>query len=109
MKSFKLMLVQLTLVHGGSLDVFGEPLLELLMIVEQLWHNKMEQGPELSHRVLDRCASQKKSISCVELKKYFPATRQVILDCLSFIEDHVVPLDFKQACLVFHIIDDQIV
>ena len=43
------MLVQLTLVHGGSLDVFGEPLLELLVIVEQLWHDKMEQGPELSH------------------------------------------------------------
>ena len=43
------MLVQLTLVHGGSLDVFREPLLELLVIVEQLWHDKMEQSPELSH------------------------------------------------------------
>ena len=49
MKSLELMLVELTLVHGGGLNVFGEPLLELLVVVEEFWHDEMKEGPKLSH------------------------------------------------------------
>jgi hypothetical protein len=34
MQSLELMLVQFSLVHGVLLNVFGEPLLELLVVVE---------------------------------------------------------------------------
>ena len=67
MQSLELVLVELALVHARRLDVLREPLLELLVIVEQLWHDKVKQGPELGHRVLDWCTGQQKSISRIEL------------------------------------------
>ena len=67
MQSLELVLVELTLVHARRLDVLREPLLELLVIVEQLWHDKVKQGPELGHRVLDWCTGQQKSVSRIEL------------------------------------------
>jgi hypothetical protein len=48
-KSLELMLVQLALVHRRGLDVLGEPLLELLVVVEQFWHDEMKEGPKFSH------------------------------------------------------------
>lgn len=48
-ESLELVLVELTLVHGGCLDIFRKPLLELLVIVEQLGHDKVKKGPELGH------------------------------------------------------------
>ena len=47
------MLVQLSLIHRVLFDVFREPFLKLLVVVEQLRHDEMEQSPQLSHRVLD--------------------------------------------------------
>jgi hypothetical protein len=54
MQSFQLVLIKLTLVHGMLLDIFGEPFLELFVVVEELGHNEMKQSPKLSHRILDR-------------------------------------------------------
>ena len=54
MESLQLMLVQLSLVHGVLLNVLGKPLLELFVVVEQLWHDKVEKSPEFSHGILDR-------------------------------------------------------
>lgn len=53
MKSLELMLVELTLIHGMLLNIFGEPFLELLMVIEELRHDKMKESPKFSHGVLD--------------------------------------------------------
>ena len=94
MKAFKLMFVKFTFVHRRGLNVLREPLLELFMVIEKLWHDKMKEGPKLCHRVLNRRASQKQSIPGVELQEYLPSTTCIIFDGLSFIKNHVIPFDF---------------
>lgn len=56
-EALDLVLVEGALVLAVGLDVFGEPLLELLVGVEELGHYEVEQGPELGHCVLDGGAS----------------------------------------------------
>ena len=52
MKSTKLMLVQFaTLVLRSILDVLGEPLVELVMRIEQTRHDEMQQRPKLCNSV----------------------------------------------------------
>ena len=53
MKSLQLNLVQLSLVEALSFDVFAKPLLELFVVLEKLGHNKVKQGPQFCHAVLD--------------------------------------------------------
>jgi hypothetical protein len=89
----KLMLVDLSLVCQRVLfNVLREPFLELLMGVEELRHDKVEKGPQLCHRVLDRSTSQEESVSCIELKQYLPPSTQVIFYSLRLIENHIMPL-----------------
>ena len=109
MQTFELVLVKLSFVHWGSFNVFGEPLLELLVVVKQLWHDEMEKGPQLSHWILNRCSCQQESVTSIELQKNFPATRGIILDRLGLIKDHVIPLDFHKFGLILGIIRDEIV
>ena len=48
----KLVLIQFTaLVLRSILDVFREPLVELIMRIEQTWHDEMQQGPQLCYGV----------------------------------------------------------
>lgn len=103
------MLVELALIHRRGFYVFAEPFLELLVVVEKLRHDEVKQGPQFCHRVLDRCARQKKSVACVEAKKDLPTATCIVLDCLSLVKNHVVPLDLHQLGLVFHVVDDEIV
>ena len=94
-------LVDGSLVLGVALDVLGEPLVELVVGVEQCGHDEVEQGPQLwgkkqhvsmsaphthtlththshtpphlSHGVLDGCTSQQQSVSTLELEQDLPA------------------------------------
>ena len=66
MKPLELMLVELTLIHRMLLDIFGEPLLKLLVVIKKLGHDEVEQGPKLCHRVLDWGTGEEKSVPCVE-------------------------------------------
>ena len=87
------MLVQFSLIHGVLLNILGEPLLELLVVVEKLWHDEMKERPELSHGVLDWRTGKEQSISGVELQEGLPSSTGVIFDCLGLIKNHVMPLD----------------
>ena len=63
------MLINFSLVgERVGFNIFGEPLLELLVTVEKPWHNKMQEGPELSHRILNRRSSEQQSISGIKLE-----------------------------------------
>ena len=74
-----------------TLDILAEPLLELVVGVEQGRHHKVEQGPELCHRVLDRGPGQQKATPTLELQQHFPALTVGRLDGLGLVEDHVLP------------------
>lgn len=54
MKPVQLILFNISTLTGICLDVLGKPFLELFVIIEQLWHDEVEQGPELCHGILDR-------------------------------------------------------
>ena len=68
MQALQLMLVKLSLVHAVLLDVLGEPLLKLLVIIEELRHDEVKQCPQLSHRVLNWCTRQQQPITSLEAK-----------------------------------------
>lgn len=72
-ESFKLNFVELSLVETRCFNVFTEPLLELLVVIEKFGHNKMQKGPQLSHTVLNRRARQQQTISRLELQQDFPS------------------------------------
>ena len=103
------MLVELTLVHRMLLDIFGKPFLELLMVVKKLRHNEMKQSPKLGHIILNRGSRKQKPVPSVERQKCFPSPTVAIFDCLSFIKDHIMPLDSLQTKLVFASSNDQVV
>ena len=52
------------------------------------------------HVVLDWCSSQQKSVTTLEAKKGFPPSTGRVLDVLSFIENHILPLDALEVLLV---------
>ena len=79
------------------------------MVVEELWHDKVEQRPQLSHRVLNWRARQQKPVTRVELEEHFPSAAQVVLDGLGFVEDHVVPFDLEELGLVLRIVRNQVI
>lgn len=79
------------------------------MVVEQFGHDEMEQCPKFSHTVLDWSSGEQESITCLELQEHFPASRQVVFDCLSFVKYHIVPLNFQESGLVFRIVDNEVV
>ena len=91
------------------LNVFREPLLELLMAIEKPRHYEMQEGPKLCHRVLNRGTCQKQAVACVELEQDLPSPTQVILDRLGFIQDHVMPFYPEELLLVFGLVHNQIV
>lgn len=51
---------------------FGKPLIELLMAVEQSWHNEMKKSPQLSHVILYGCTGKKQAISTAKAEQCFP-------------------------------------
>lgn len=57
MESVELVLLDLPWVSRVCLDILREPLLELVVVIKQLGHNKVQQSPELRHCVLDRGSS----------------------------------------------------
>lgn len=79
------------------------------MIFEKLWHNEVKESPQLCHAVLDRSTREEKTVPGLELQKDFPATGCVILDGLRLVENHVVPFDLHQLCLVLLVVHDQVV
>lgn len=109
MQSFQLMLVEGTLVHRASLNVFREPFLELLMVIEELRHDEMEEGPQLSHGVLDGRSCEEESVSGLELQETFPPATHIVFDRLGFVQNHVVPFDPHEFGLVFGIVTDQVI
>jgi len=79
------------------------------MAVEEFRHDKVKESPQLCHCVLDGCASEKESVSGVELEQNLPSPTQVILNGLGFIQDHVMPLHSDQLHLILRIVHDQVV
>jgi hypothetical protein len=98
--------VQLSLVEALCFDVFTEPLLELFVVFEKLGHNKVKQGPQFCHAVLDWGTREEETVSGLKLQENFPATGCVILDSLSLVENHVVPLNLHELGLIFLVVDD---
>lgn len=113
----KLTFVELAaLVLRSILDIFGEPLVELIMRVKKAGHDEMEQCPELYvkvsdcrhcwhillalHGVLNRCTSQKQTIATLESKQCLPPYTRGILDVLSLVEDHILPFHTLEILLV---------
>ena len=56
MESLKLKLIKRTGILGMCLNIFTEPLLELLMRVKKFRHDEVQERPELCHGVLNRRA-----------------------------------------------------
>lgn len=106
MQTGQVLLVDARLVLGMRLDVFGEPFVELLVRIEQRWHDEMQQGPQLGHAVLNRCSRQQQPVSAVEPEEHLPASTRRALDGLRFIEHHVLPIDPVEVLVVGH---DQLV
>ena len=65
-QALQLLLVQRALLLRVRLDVLGEPLLELLVRVEQLGHDEVQQRPQLGHRVLDGRSREQQPVPAVE-------------------------------------------
>lgn len=92
MEFLNLMLVQCFLILAMSLDVFGEPFLELLVGVKNFWHDEVKECPEFSHGILDWCSCQQKLVSCLKVHQDAPSLRSNIFDSLCFVKDHVLPV-----------------
>lgn len=71
------------------------------MTIEKPRHDEMQECPELCHGVLNRGTCEQQAVARVELEEDFPSATQVILDRLSFIQDHVMPFDPEELLLVF--------
>lgn len=51
---------------------FRKPLIKLFMAVKQGWHYKMQKRPQFSHVILDRCSSQKQTITTIKTEQSLP-------------------------------------
>ena len=52
-----------------------EPFLEIIVILKQSRHYKMQKSPQLSHRVLNRRARQQQSVPRIIVQKSAPTHR----------------------------------
>lgn len=110
MKASKLMLVNFSLIgERVGLDIFREPLLELFVAIEKLWHDEMQKSPELSHWILNWGTGEQESISSIELQQNSPPSAQIILDCLGLIQNHVMPFYSQKFLLILRCIRNQVV
>lgn len=100
MQSTKLMLVHAALAVRSTFDALREPLAELVVRVEERRHDKVEESPELVHRVLDRRAGEEQSVAAAEAEERLPPRRAGRLDRLRLVEDHVLPLDLVEVLFV---------
>lgn len=97
----ELMLVKpATLVLCSVFNVLREPLVELVVRVEQAWHDKVQQCPQLLHGVLDGGSGKEQTITAIEPKERFPSRTGRILDVLGFVQDHVLPLLALEVLLI---------
>ncbi len=99
-KSVQLLLVQLGLINRVRLNIFGKPLLKLLVRVKQLRHDEVHQSPEFCHRVLNGSAGQKKFVSAFEVQKSSPSLAVEVFNSLCFIENNVLPVNSTQNLLI---------
>lgn len=70
----------------------GEPFLEILLTAKYLRHQEMHKRPELHDIVLEGGPRQEESSLCVKAQERLPPLTLEVLNVLSFIQDHVVPL-----------------
>jgi hypothetical protein len=73
MKSIELILLNVSRVARISFNIFGKPLFKLIVVIEELRHDKVKQSPKLCHGVLDRSSCQKKLVSRLEAEKSVPS------------------------------------
>ena len=55
-----------------TFNVLGEPLVELIVRIKQGRHDEVQEGPQLSHAILDGCARQEEPISTIEAQQDLP-------------------------------------
>lgn len=55
------------------------------MVIEELRHDEVEQGPKLCHGVLDWSSRKQQPVSGLEVEQSFPTATVVVLDRLSFV------------------------
>lgn len=64
-KGARLTFVDRALILGVALDVFGEPLVKLVMGVKERRHYEVEERPQLGHAVLYRCACRQARLALI--------------------------------------------
>eukprot|EP00958_Prasinococcus_capsulatus_P003142 scaffold279_cov369-Prasinococcus_capsulatus_cf.AAC.7 len=101
-QSAQLVLVERVTTVSVTLDALAEPLVEMLVRVEERGHDEVQQRPQLGHRILDGRARQQKPVAALEAEQCFPPQRGGALNRLRLIEDHVLPLDALEHLLVRH-------
>ena len=55
---------------------------------------------KISIPILNRCTRQQQTVSALETKKLVPSLTRRIFDSLSFIKDHVLPLETLEMLLI---------
>lgn len=61
---------------------------------------RLSAGARTLHGVLDRSTSQQQSVSALETQKRLPSHTVRVLDVLSLIQDHVLPLYSLEVLLI---------
>lgn len=84
--------VQRLILCDGLVEWVREPLLEVLLAAEDLWHQEMHEGPQLHDIILQGGARQQQSPFGVEPEQGLPPLAFEVLNVLGFIQDHIVPL-----------------
>ena len=77
----------------AALDVLREPVVELVVRVEEGRHDKVQQRPQLGHGVLYGRAAEEEAVPAAELKQHLPPLRGRGLDGLGLVQHQVLPPD----------------
>ena len=92
---------------SGVCERSVEPLVERSDGFEDGWQDEIEQCPQFGQAVLEWCTSQDKTEACVVVLCDGTAQFGVgVLHAVTFVDDHVQPLDFTQDRSV---LDDKLV
>ena len=73
-------------------------LIKNVLVLQRI--DEENQVPKVLELVLDGSSCQQKPISAVERQESFPTEGIRILDCLGFVQNHVLPLDTFQLHLI---------
>ena len=77
-----------------------EPLVEILGAAEDFWKQKVEEGPEFMEIVLQWSSRQQESATCLDLPDHHREFALLILDPMSLVNDHVLPIKFLKHALL---------